>query len=200
MVKLIVFDMGGVIVHNHYMVGLMSYLGYDEKTTFPDIDPRLGDAFRDHAKGIISEDGFWTLFEDITGKVVGTWREESLFVKFFNPSLDEPTVKVAEDLKRKGCRVVCGTDVLPGHFRYHEEHHQYDVFDRVYPSLEMHLKKPDPAFFSYIAESEGVEPSEMFFTDDFPWNIESAAKLGIRTHLYRNADELRRALVDLEIL
>ena len=135
-----------------------------------------------------------------SGKNIGTWRDESLFVKFFNPLLDEPTVKVAEDLKKKGYRVVCGTDVLPGHFRYHNEHHQYDVFDRVYPSLEMHLKKPDPAFFRYIAESEGVEPDEMFFSDDFTWNIEAAGKLGITTHLYRNADELRKALVDLGLL
>ena len=192
--------MGGVIVHNHYTVGLMSYLGYDEKMSFADIDPILGKAFISHAKGDLSEDDFWLLFEDITGKHIEAWSHESLFVKFFNPILDEETVKVAEDLKRKGWRVVCGTDVLDAHFKYHNEHHQYDVFDRVYPSLEMHEKKPDEGFFRYIAEKEGVKPEEMFFTDDFPENIAGAAALGITTHLYENAAKLRKALETLGLL
>lgn len=201
MIKLVVFDMGGVMIRDFHMAdGLMPFLGYEPGTSFSSIGEELTEMLKAHGRGEISENDFWVRYEEITGRHVEEWRHESLFGRFFHPYLDDDTVQVVKDLKARGWRVVCGTDVIDAHYKYHMDNHQYDVFDKVYASHLIHIKKPSTEFFRYIADAEGVETDEMFFTDDYPPNIESAASLGVKVHLYENAGKLRKALEDLGLL
>jgi putative hydrolase of the HAD superfamily len=68
-----------------------------------------------------------------------------------------------------------------------------DLFDKSYFSFDVHLLKPDPLFFEYILEQQGLKPQETLFIDDSPANIAVARQLGIHTyHIHR--DELVRNL------
>ena len=74
-----------------------------------------------------------------------------------------------------------------------------DLFDKSYFSFDVHLLKPDPLFFEYILEQQGLKPEETLFIDDSPANIEVARKMGLHTyHIHR--DELVRNLFKEGIL
>ena len=62
-----------------------------------------------------------------------------------------------------------------------------DLFDKSYFSFDVHLMKPDPLFFEYILEHQGLKPKETLFIDDSAANIEVAMNMGIHTyHIHRN--------------
>jgi Predicted hydrolase (HAD superfamily) len=59
--------------------------------------------------------------------------------------------------------------------------------------------KPDPLFFEYILEHQGLKPHETLFIDDSKANIETASQMGIHTYLIHR-DELVRNLFNNGIL
>lgn len=56
------------------------------------------------------------------------------------------------------------------------------------------LAKPDPAIFALAVERFGLDPARTLFTDDSPANVDAAARLGLRTHLFEGTAGLRAAL------
>jgi 2-haloacid dehalogenase len=47
-----------------------------------------------------------------------------------------------------------------------------------------------------LARMGGLDPREVFFTDDSPANIQAAHDIGFVTHLFEGADGLKRAMHD----
>ena len=54
------------------------------------------------------------------------------------------------------------------------------LFKTPYYSHEMHMRKPDPASFTFILEKEGLIPGETIFIDDNEPNIIAAASVGLQ--------------------
>ncbi|MCX6212435.1 MAG: HAD family phosphatase [Bacteroidetes bacterium] len=54
------------------------------------------------------------------------------------------------------------------------------LFKTPYYSHEMHMRKPDPASFTYILEKEGLLAAETLFIDDNEPNITAAASVGLK--------------------
>ena len=52
------------------------------------------------------------------------------------------------------------------------------------------VAKPDPEVFRRAVERFDLEPARTVFTDDTERNVEAAASLGFRTHLFRDHPEL----------
>ncbi|MBD5787522.1 HAD family phosphatase [Cellulosimicrobium terreum] len=71
--------------------------------------------------------------------------------------------------------------------------------DDVLVSGREHLAKPDPAIFTLALERFHLDPARTLFTDDSAANIDAAARLGLRTHLFRGTPGLRAALRDLGV-
>ncbi|WKZ56084.1 MAG: HAD family phosphatase [Bdellovibrionota bacterium] len=70
-------------------------------------------------------------------------------------------------------------------------------------SMASHLEghaKPQLQAFEAICRKGLVRPAECLFIDDREANIEGAAAMGMHTHLFRSAVELRAALQGLKIL
>jgi len=61
------------------------------------------------------------------------------------------------------------------------------------------LAKPDPAIFALAIDRFGLDPARTLFTDDSPANVDAAARLGLRTHLFEDTAGLRAALRDLGV-
>lgn len=55
-----------------------------------------------------------------------------------------------------------------------------DVFDALYLSYLMRLRKPDPEAFLHVCRSEGIAPTACVLFDDSTSNCASARELGIR--------------------
>ena len=199
MIRCCIFDMGGVMIRDYHMEPeLMPFLGLSEKS-FTVMDPRLHAALLRHSCGEISEDAFWMFYTEITGKTLPP-HDKPLLGKFFHPTMDEPTVQIVEELKASGMRVVGGTNVIDAHYKVHMNLNQYAVFDKVYASHLMGIAKPDPAFYEYILKAEGIQATEVFFTDDVAENVKVAADAGLNAFVYTGAAALRKQLLSAGLL
>ena len=64
-----------------------------------------------------------------------------------------------------------------------------ELFDKMYLSHELGLRKPDVKIFEYILKEQKLKAEEVFFIDDSPQHIASAKKIGIHCyHLLDNED------------
>ncbi len=61
------------------------------------------------------------------------------------------------------------------------DHDVSDIFERVFLSYEMNLRKPDKEIFRCVIEATGIRPEETLFIDDNALNVAAAQSLGIRT-------------------
>jgi putative hydrolase of the HAD superfamily len=199
-IKLFIFDMGGVVIHNATLVDIIaSRLGISGDDFFLGAGSRPG-AFSTSPyhqgdvgaimQGKMDSPLFWERFTGRTGIAVSgdPWYD------FFDPAPDEGTQALIARLRAEGHRVVCGTNTMEPHYRKHQERKDYSVFDAVYASHLMGIIKPDAAFWRFIMEKEKAQPDETFFTDDFEENIRAAEQLGIISHLFTSAENLARCI------
>lgn len=68
------------------------------------------------------------------------------------------------------------------------------VFDHIIISSEVHLIKPDPRIYRLALDRIGCEPHEAMFIDDSRKNGEGAEKVGIRSILYQNREQVIKEL------
>ena len=57
-----------------------------------------------------------------------------------------------------------------------------ELFDKMYLSHELGLRKPDVKIFEHILNEQKLKAEEVFFVDDSPQHIISAKKIGISCH------------------
>ena len=210
-IKLVIFDMGGVVVQNAATAGaIAAHLGISEEAFFrganggheaaavavaaaavaePTSPYNVG-VLRDIQRGTIDSGSFWRDWTARTGIPVSgdPWYD------FFNPVVDPQTLAVITGLKARGKRVVCGTNTLLAHYRKHKERGDYAAFAAVYASHELGVIKPEAAFWRYILEREHAQPSETLFIDDLEENIRAAAALGLHVHHFTSAARLAAEL------
>lgn len=55
-----------------------------------------------------------------------------------------------------------------------------DLFDQCFLSYQMHLAKPDPAFFHQAILQSGVIPSQTLYIDDSARNVEAGRSAGLQ--------------------
>jgi putative hydrolase of the HAD superfamily len=182
-IKLYIFDMGGVVVRDcNVFPEVYEYLRVG-KAKFEEL---CGPNFRLLSDGKMTVSEFWRLFSQNYGSPI----ERDLFAEFFHPVVDSEVVAKINELKRKA-RVVCGTNTIECHYRYHREHGEYDIFDKVYASNEIGFSKPDPDFYRYIIREERVNAGESCFIDDLEENVAAAARLGIKTIHFTGKEALK---------
>lgn len=63
------------------------------------------------------------------------------------------------------------------------------LFDGIFCSAEMGMKKPEIAYYETIIDSLGIDPSDIIYYDDALENIESAKSLGIRAVHYKSISD-----------
>ena len=198
--KLFIFDMGGVVTTNAAETRgrAAQALGVSfERMQEAVLKPLEG--FQEQKNcglfdlltcGKISVKDFWKTAGDRLGKKTDTdW-----FHLFFHPVMNCEVKKIILGLRKKGFRVVCGTNTIESHYLNHLSRGDYAIFDQTYASQLMGVKKPDPLFWKLILDAEGVDASEAFFTDDLLENVQAAASLGIHAARFKGAKDLRRAI------
>ena len=175
---LYVFDMGNVVIKGiDVLTDTIKLLGVDageflcdyKHYEFPLMD------------GSLTVDEYYRHLEHIFGIEIKT----KPISDFFRPHFNEPIVKVLEELKKRGERIICASNTYEPHWNIIHKRGLDCYFDKSYLSHEMGLTKPSRAFFEQIMREEHVNPCEMIFTDDYYENIEAAQKLEIKTVWYK---------------
>lgn len=175
--KLVIFDLGNVVVKNIQMLGKIirrwkldreEFIADFLKYEFPLMD------------GTMSCPDYWAHIEHAFGVKVEGEPFADTFEPVFNPSM----VHVIKQLKRKGIRVVCASNTIGPHWTILEQMGVLALFDYPYASHLLGLTKPSKAFFRQVLVQEGVQPNEAYFIDDNEDNILQARKMGLAGLLY----------------
>jgi putative hydrolase of the HAD superfamily len=86
------------------------------------------------------------------------------------------------------------------HFDYVKEKFPvFDAFHRVFTSFEFGMIKPHPLIYGKALAELGVTPEETFYTDDRQELIVEAAKLGIKSFVYKTPEKLKEDLASCGI-
>ena len=190
MLKLYIFDMGGV-------VSLNTDVGEQIAERLEFDTGQLWGLMREEIvslmAGSITTEEFWRRFSWKSGRQV----DEDLWALTFQPRSNREVIETIHALKTEA-RVVVGTNTIEPHYLVHSRNGDYDIFDRVYASHQIGLVKPDPAFYTHILDREDCAPAETVFVDDAEENVEAARKLGIHGLRFEGAAKLRRDLAALK--
>ncbi|KAJ5745274.1 Haloacid dehalogenase-like hydrolase-domain-containing protein [Penicillium odoratum] len=73
----------------------------------------------------------------------------------------------------------------------------WGVFDHIFASGEVGMRKPDLCFYKHVLQTIDVRPEEVIFVDDKLENVISAKSLGIRAIQFKDVRSLTRTLGNL---
>ena len=163
MIKVIAFDLVGVLVHEKDVD-----LTLEEEKLERLFGDNIGDAdYLVNARKIISKDSIimqTTL--DIINKLY---------------TVDEKTVLKKIKTKYPDIKLVIATNHVSYVRDYIGENIGVDYIDNVIISAEIHKTKPGSDFFEYILDLYNIKPRELLFLDDSKRNIDGANSIGIKT-------------------
>ena len=187
-IKSVIFDLGGVIygVDYHKTINAFKALGIDR---FEEVYAKAGqsDLFNDLEEGKISRAVFVERIKTLSGQdmissqIFIAWN--SMLLGFMPDALtclkrlsgsyrlfllsNTNEIHIQEIESRVGAEVFSGFCAL---------------FEKVYLSHELGLRKPHPEVFTHIIEEQGLVASETLFIDDSIQHVEGAIKAGLRAY------------------
>lgn len=201
-INTIIFDLGGVI------------LNIDYKRTIDEFK-KLGIKNAEH---LYSKKRQSELFDQIeTGKITKEYFLKKLKERTTNSKLDEvrnawnallldlpeKRVKMLQELKKKyNLILLSNTNIIHiealkkkfGEKKYNEF---YNLFNKVYYSHEINVRKPSKDAFNVIIKQNKLTINRVLFIDDSPQHISSAKKIGINTLHIDSEKDITDLIVDI---
>ena len=193
MVKTIIFDLGGVLVHLDWdaVCGPLQRLS-EHGAEFVRSEILNGPIVLESMKGAIGPDEFHRMMCEKLGIEI-SYKD---FIDIWNRLLrsNESISPLVEELKPEYA-LILGSNTDQIHFPYSVQHFPVlKHFDRYFLSYDMGLVKPDPEFFLKILHDLAVSPESCLFIDDRPENVASAREVGITALQFVGIQKLRRDL------
>ena len=75
----------------------------------------------------------------------------------------------------------------------------YNLFDKVYYSHTIGLRKPNKEAFFLILRNHNLNPKKVLFIDDSPQHITRAKNIGINTHHLKNNQDITTLFPDITL-
>ena len=185
--KTIIFDLGAVILNINYQntIDEFTKLGVKNSATFYSKRVQT-DLFNQIETGLISSDKFLQTLQKETKnanikQVKEAWNAILL-------DLPEERLQLIKRLKKNHTiYLLSNTNAIHiDAFKKRLGNKKWlafcKLFDKMYLSHELGLRKPDIKIFEYILREQKLKAEEVFFIDDSPQHIVSAKKIGIHCH------------------
>ena len=185
--KAIIFDLGAVILNINYQntIDEFTKLGVNNAATFYSKKVQTN-LFNQIETGMISSNEFLKALQKETknaniNQVEKAWNAMLL-------DLPEERVQLIRKLKNNhSVYLLSNTNAIHiDAFKKQLGNRKWlafcKLFDKMYLSHELGLRKPDVKIFEYILNEQKLKAEEVFFIDDSPQHIASAKKIGIHCH------------------
>ena len=200
-IKNVLLDLGGVILDLDVQATITAFMqmGFPPlKST--DIILSKYPFFKDYETGKIGSEEFITHVSESSGNkysredIVGAWNAMILGIRKENVDL---CLRLKDNYR---LFLLSNTNAL------HEVHYNRQladqhgianldrIFEKVYYSHVLNLRKPDPEIFEFVLGDAGIEAGESLYVDDTSVHVEAAAALGIRTHHLAAPQQLTEVL------
>lgn len=189
MIKTIIFDFGGVI-------------GSEADTTFFEILSKHGIS-KDRALKIWNKhypkmeiggehiDAIWKTTKKYTTSDINIIisKHEKLI------SVNQDMLNLCKDLKQRGYKLgILANETLEWMSIKTKKGKLNDIFDIVYSSAILKSAKPFDESYLKILDKLDTKPKEALFIDNKERNIKAAKKLGIKSIIFKNIDQLKKEL------
>lgn len=184
MISCVLFDFGGVVIESPFI----AFAEYEKSNGLPPGFLRMVNATNPHTnawarleRNEVSLERFDELFaaeSEARGHRVGGAAVLELLYGELRPRMRW----ALGELRRLGYRIACLTNNVR-----HDEEVRPDIadamsmFEAVYESSRMGVRKPDPAFYRAVLEDMGIEGADAAFLDDLGVNLKPARALGMHT-------------------
>ena len=194
MIKVMVFDLGGVIVNvkNESETPLYSLFTNNpggNKTKSPTIFGLL----KDFETGRISVEEFFEKVKKLSNLKISLDAFKRSLNNMIGPG-DESIAEIVRDLSGKYVTALF-SNTNEVHFRYIESHFPIvKSFSHTILSYEIGAVKPDKEAYEKLLSITGYRAEDHLFIDDRIENISAASELGIEVILFKSVLRLKREL------
>ena len=184
MIKNIIFDMGNVILDYNPEQITRCFTDNDEDVKIFTTELFSNKEWVMLDQGLIDEcQAFKGICERIPERLYPLCAEILMtWYKYFRAI--DAMIPVVRELKERGYQLYMLTNAHLSFWKYHPNSPAFGLMDGFVVSSEEKILKPDERIYRILLERFGLKAEECFFTDDAPANIEGAAKVGIRGHIF----------------
>ncbi len=209
-IKAIIFDVGGVLV----LGAKLKRSKYDGRLHHTEIHEEFSKRLKisldqwfdaidtTYAKSIEGKISKEKVLETISKNVKTSKRKlRKIMIKVYQKNFDQnkQLFEKAFELKNKGYKIA----VLSDQWHFSQEalmpKKLYKKFDEVVVSCDVGVRKPNPKIYKLILKKLKLPAKSCLFIDNQEWNIKPAKKLGMKTILFKNNEQLFRQLFKKEI-
>ena len=198
MIKLILFDLGGVLFTDgtsKFIKSVSTRYNIPLERVSDIVNGELGLKYREAQ---ITRDEFWNQLVSklsLTEKIIDLENEWISYYELF-----EKTKEIIIKLKEKYKVYYLSNNVKERAERLNEKFDYLKLFDGGVYSHEVKAIKPDPRIYEFALNKAGFPANETVFIDDKESSLEPARKMGIETILFENSDKLEADLIKLGVL
>jgi putative hydrolase of the HAD superfamily len=191
MIKTVIFDYDGVVKKSQKLSLDIADLYKISIEEYEKFIPQLKPIIEKFDRGFISEEKFWIDFSDALGKVVPKKCGEKAKKMYKDKFVFFPEViGLIEKLKSEGFRLSILSNMFPYQAEIIKKINGRSLFSDLFFSCERGLKKPDLEFYELVIKEMDVRPQECLFIDDKEENLLPAEKLGMKTVLAKNQEQI----------
>lgn len=190
MLDAVFFDLMGTVVYDPYLEALEAATGMEITAAFKVRDP---DSWPQFELGAIDEAEFVRRFfaDPDAGRRfdLGAFNRVRRQGYRFLPGMK----KLLEELEGTVQRYVASNypvwiEEMGATFEFER------LFEGVYASCHLGLRKPDPAFYAAVLADSGHAAHRCLFVDDRRDNVSAALAAGMQGHVFTGAEDLRQRL------
>ena len=198
MIKAIVFDMGGVIIHfdeNKYYEYLSKKYNVDENKITNIMIPLINKFDRgDITLGVLLD----SVSKNIGIKIP---RKSWNYVFDTDATIDWQMISLIKSLS-KNYKIYMLTNV--NRSRYFRTNTMLKInnklFNKKFISCYLHMTKPDRKIYQYVIAKTNLMPNEIIFIDDLIENVNGAREIGINSIVFRGYRDLVSKLERINVL
>ena len=192
MVKLILFDLGGVLCadeRDKYLKKYTSVTGLDLKTlhkrTFPG-------TWHLHDKGLISTKSCW---ERILSRIPNARKLPKSFCEIGNKIFErEDVVKFSMSLKKTHTVGMLSNLSSQVYRALKKRRFRFDAYSPRFISYKIKMRKPELQIYRHIMKKTGIAGKDILFIDDKERNLIPARRYGWKTIKYNNLKQLKKEI------
>ncbi|MEP7265789.1 MAG: HAD family phosphatase [Bacteroidota bacterium] len=206
-IKNIIFDLGGVLINLDYKRSAIAFeqLGI---TSFDRIynQKKQEHLFDDFEKGVLSEAAFrneiriFLKNQVMDDEIDNAWNAMLL-------DIPDDRIQLLHHLKTK-YRIFLLSNTNAIHVKSFSsallQKHGVPVldnlFEQVYYSCFMKMRKPDAEIFNHVLKENKLDPSSTIFIDDSLQHVEGAEKTGIKSYLLKEGQQINELVTELKLL
>ncbi len=197
--KALLFDIGGVLVDFDFSRAIAAWSAYS-RLPREELQRRFcvnDDIYARHERGEIPSAEYFRHVAGLLELSATPEQIEAGWNTIFQGEIAATCALVKDARQRFPCyaftntnasHMACWTRLYPQVF---------EMFDQVFASCQIGVRKPEPAAFRYICEATGVPAASFVFFDDLLENVHTAQHVGLRGVHVRSPADVAAALRDL---